>query len=576
MKSNRIKRIISGFLAVLLTTVCIPFITIAANVCIEGFADPLPQSSAAVRPVRSKASAQLTDLAIKCTMEENTVILHLKTDTPELGDIAVPEYITTIKVMAQSNDIITIDGQKLKSNEWSSDISLASGETTEIAIEASGDGKESTTYTLPIYRSMLKINYKEETISFDSKYTIKDEAGNEIHSGDSITNLISANSEHMVRITKDHIDYGVEYIPARQAATLSAIDFVNECTVMAYGNWNEVATKPDLSDAVKWNGTQIPLTPGQNVYIRKYATNIAFASEVAMLEVPARPEAPEVNWTEISETSVTLQELEGAVYSNGGNWQASPEFTGLLPGTEYRFQAYLSATETSFSSEIGTINIRTLIPDTQPSDYSFEVKYVDGEGNPVTGGGTISFDKIGAYSRENIPLPYGYLAIIPAHPDDAWLYPTALEFIDGEWTVTNPVVEIMVEPKAAVNIIFKDPDGKIFDEFGYTEYFDGAGGGILTATAPEGYAFVGENTYAVEVTRGADGRLVAGPGEVVFVVKAVGAEKPDEPEPPTQPGEDPDSPKTGDDSNILFWVVLLFASSGAGILGTAVYGKKKR
>ena len=43
---------------------------------------------------------------------------------------------------------------------------------------------------------------------------------------------------------------------------------------------------------------------------------------------------------------------------------------------------------------------------------------------------------------------------------------------DGKWTVTNPVVEIMVEPKATVNIIFKTPDGNVLENLGYTEYFD--------------------------------------------------------------------------------------------------------
>lgn len=45
----------------------------------------------------------------------------------------------------------------------------------------------------------------------------------------------------------------------------------------------------------------------------------------------------------------------------------------------------------------------------------------------------------------------------------------------------------MVEPKAAVNIIFKMPDGKTLEDFGYTKYYDGEGGGIETVTVPEGY-----------------------------------------------------------------------------------------
>ena len=169
---------------------------------------------------------------------------------------------------------------------------------------------------------------------------------------------------------------------------------------------------------------------------------------------------------------------------------------------------------------------QTVIPAVNPADYSFTVKYVDGEGNSVPGGGTITFDETGAYSREDIPLPYGYMQIIPAHPDDDWLYPTALEFIDGVWTVTNPVVEIMVEPMAKVDIVFKTPDGETLEDFGSTKYYDSIGAGIETVTAPEGYEFIEGNTYAVDVTRDENGKLVADPAEVVFWVKAAGTEIP--------------------------------------------------
>ena len=37
---------------------------------------------------------------------------------------------------------------------------------------------------------------------------------------------------------------------------------------------------------------------------------------------------------------------------------------------------------------------------------------------------------------------------------------------------------------------------------------------------------------------------------------------------------DTDSPQTGDNSNMMLWMVMLFVS--AGILGIAVYGKQKK
>lgn len=179
-----------------------------------------------------------------------------------------------------------------------------------------------------------------------------------------------------------------------------------------------------------------------------------------------------------------------------------------------------------FANEALTAEIsheQTVISAVNPSDYFFRVQYVDGEGNPVSSGGVIYFDKIDPYSREDILLPDGYMQIPPAHPGEDWLYPTALEFVDGKWVVTNQDVEIMVEPMAKVDIIFKTPDGKVLEDFGYTKYYDSIGTGIETVTAPEGYEFIGGNTYAVDVTRDENGKLAADPTEVAFVVKAIGS-----------------------------------------------------
>ncbi|MDY3990082.1 MAG: LPXTG cell wall anchor domain-containing protein, partial [Massilioclostridium sp.] len=88
-------------------------------------------------------------------------------------------------------------------------------------------------------------------------------------------------------------------------------------------------------------------------------------------------------------------------------------------------------------------------------------------------------------------------------------------------------------------------------------------------------------TYAVEVSRDADGHLVADPAEVVFVVKAVGTGEPTDPGEPADPenpstpdNTDPDTPKTGDSSNYLFWSMILLASGG--ILATLIVCRRKQ
>ena len=46
---------------------------------------------------------------------------------------------------------------------------------------------------------------------------------------------------------------------------------------------------------------------------------------------------------------------------------------------------------------------------------------------------------------------------------------------------------------------------------------------------------------------------------------------------PTEPGKptDSDSPQTGDNSNIILWIALLFISGGT-VIGITVYSKKKK
>ncbi len=77
-----------------------------------------------------------------------------------------------------------------------------------------------------------------------------------------------------------------------------------------------------------------------------------------------------------------------------------------------------------------------------PSDYVFIVEYIDVDGGASPADEIIQFEKTGPFSNEDIPVPEGYRQFVPAHPGDKWLFPTSLELVDGEWTVTVPVVTI--------------------------------------------------------------------------------------------------------------------------------------
>lgn len=67
----------------------------------------------------------------------------------------------------------------------------------------------------------------------------------------------------------------------------------------------------------------------------------------------AAPSAPAVSSK--TDTSVTLETIVGAEYKSGaGAWQASPEFSGLTPATEYTFYARMAETATMFASPDST------------------------------------------------------------------------------------------------------------------------------------------------------------------------------------------------------------------------------
>lgn len=602
------------------------------------------------RKVYTKAKSALSSLVV----DQGNSIVSL--DFPNLFDDTcdlfthVAKNVEKVWIQAQGTDTITVNGQTITSGDWA-EISLAAEQWTHITICSEAEGKTTITYTLNVYRSVLTYDFQNETVSYDeSKYTLK--SGSDIiRSGASITPYILEGKEKFLTL-QEGITVNTEYVPARQVAVVSPIDFVNERTVSMYGSWNEVATKPDMSDAVKWDGTHIPLTPGQNVYIRRYATDAAFASNIAVLEVPDRPAmpenpgvdyqtmmtkepipstvayafteegddakmgtgekialtpgstlylvvaptdnsfaselrevpiaaapavpaAPEVEQTTAS--SIILKAVTGAEYRMGdGTWQASPVFEGLEPETEYTFFIRIAATDAAPASEAAVAVISTeAIPAVVPSDYSFEVKYVDVHGDPAPAGGTQTFDAAGKVSREDIPMPYGYQAAnIPAHPGDEWLNPTGLEFIDGQWTVTNPVVTIEVEKQACIRVVFKLEDGTILKN-SYEDYYGEVGAGLVSVRVPEGYELIGKDQYAVDVTRDANGRLTADIEEAVFTVKKVGAAVPESPSEPTSPSEpvkpstpetpskpgDNDNPQTGD-KGVLPYVMLLAVSTG--------------
>ncbi len=633
-------------------------ITIGENMKVQAWAVTDGAAGEVKEKIYTQAKSELSSLVLS----QDSGITSLDISRLDGDTYSISTYVAKnskkVRIQAQGTDTVTVNGKVITSGDWAEISMAAPGEITTINVRSEAAGNTPVEYTLRVYRSALSYDYRAETVVFDENlYQLTDQKGNAIGNGDSVTAYILEDGEAELILTRiaDGETF-TECVPARQVAFASTIDYINERTTSMYGDWNEVATKPDMSDAVKWEEDYIPLTPGQNVYIRKYATDIAFESKIVTIEVPDRPAMPEdpgvdyqtmmtkaaipntvtYAFTEdgsdikmgtgekivltsgttlylavpptdssfASETrevtiaaapaapaspeaeqstcaSVILKTVPGAEYRLGsGDWQASPVFEGLEPETEYTFFIRIAATDSAPASDASAAVITTgNIPAVDPSDYSFEVKYVDIHGDPAPVGGTVVFDAVGKFSREGIPTPYGYqLVNIPENPGDEWLNPTGLEFIDGKWRVTNPVVTIEVEKQACVKIVFKTEDGTVLEDAGYEQYFGEIGAGVLCVYVPDGYELISDDQYAVDVTRDADGRLTADIAEAVFTVKQVGAEKPEEPtgstDPttPSKPGGK-DIPQTGD--SFPAWPLFTALLSFGGI-ALALAASKKR
>lgn len=305
-----------------------------------------------------QAEAQLTNLAVA----ETNGSISIDTAQTE-HEVYVHNNAENIKIMAQSSDTITVNGKPLKSGGWSDEIPLNSGETKTITVKVTGEGKTPSTYTLKIYRSMLAFDYAAETIKFDgTKYTVTDTKGNEVKNGDSVASLIKDGEVTELRITpKSGGDSFKDCIPGRLILSGVKVDYLYESTNTAFSDVYAYSNHADMSEKVQCkSGEFIPIEPGMDVYIQRQPTDKDFAGTIFHLEVPERPAAPKVEAAEITETCVTLKEIEGAMYScDDSDWQESPKFTDLTQGTEYLFMAYLPATDTSFCSEIGRTNIIT-------------------------------------------------------------------------------------------------------------------------------------------------------------------------------------------------------------------------
>lgn len=309
--------------------------------------------------------------------------------------IALDHETEMVKIRPRGADIITVNGQPVSSDDWSDEIAVSEQRETTVEVVSSADGKDSTTYTLKLYRRAISYDYRAETVSYDdSIYLLKDGLENIIPNGGSVTAYIGTD----LRLTDLAGNFlHIESVPARNITTASPIDFENEQTLYIYGEWNKIADNPEMENATQWTGGYIPVTPGQVLYVQKDATDTAFTCEPARIDIPAsRPATPDIALVEAETTCIEVTELDGALYriAPDGEWQYDCVFDDLESDTEYTVEVCIAPTDVSFASGIAELHVRTLSGTTVYVSYCYEgEEYLSYEESVSLGENTIFADE---------------------------------------------------------------------------------------------------------------------------------------------------------------------------------------
>lgn len=106
-------------------------------------------------------------------------------------------------------------------------------------------------------------------------------------------------------------------------------------------------------------------------------------------------------------------------------------------------------------------------------------------------------------------------------------------------------------------------DGSLIDE----KYYSAVSGSTVVTLKNDYLKTLAVGTHSLTVT------YTDGDCSTNFEIKST--QNPVINEQTSDPNTQPTSPQTGDNSNMLLWVLLL-ATSGAALTGTAIYNKKRR
>ena len=205
------------------------------------------------------------------------------------------------------------------------------------------------------------------------------------------------------------------------------IDFENETTNEIVPPNDEYSTSYDMTNPVSGTDVRVPLTPGQDLYLRTKAVDEIPASEIQHLVVPVRPPKPEFTYDDVNQRTAQIitseyeystdSEMSGAISGSG-------TYVNFPIGTSLYFRK--KATSTAFRSQVQTLTGTSLLP----PDY--EIDFLNERiSTPVSANDEYSYDN---FATAGISGTGEYLQLHPGQ--DVFIRTKA----DG----SNPASEIQI------------------------------------------------------------------------------------------------------------------------------------
>lgn len=117
------------------------------KISISAYAEKNGKRGNTVTRTYRRASAQLTDLAVKYNGKTH----HFSTAPNDSRELSLPEDVSSVQIMGQSADTITINDTVVPSAQWSAPIPVSPKQTTSLRITASAPNKSSSNYTITLH-----------------------------------------------------------------------------------------------------------------------------------------------------------------------------------------------------------------------------------------------------------------------------------------------------------------------------------------------------------------------------------------------------------------------------------------